>query len=75
MEKLDSIIVPSHAQLLFCPPLTLLSLPLLGEIGEGGNVERKEAFKMAGEPCRAARLQRLDCGAGNERSHVKLSRV
>ncbi len=35
MEKLDSIIVPSHAQLLFCPPLTL---SLLGEIGGGGGM-------------------------------------
>lgn len=31
-----------------------------------GDVERKEASKMTGEPCRATRLQRLDCRAGNE---------
>lgn len=75
MEKLDSIIVPSHAQLLFCPPLTLFLSLSLGKLERGGNVERKEAFKMAGEPCRAARLQRLDCRAENERSHVKLIQV
>lgn len=38
-------------------------------------MERKEASKMAGKACRAARLQRLDCRAGNERTHVMLSQV
>lgn len=56
IASLSSPILGSYSR----PHLTLsLSPPLLGEIGEGGYVERKEASKMAGEPCRATWLQWL----------------
>lgn len=76
MEKWDSIIIPSHAQLLFCPPS--LALSLLGEIREEGQCGKEGSLQNGWWAMWShSAIQRLvaDCRAGNERSHEKLSQV
>lgn len=83
MEKLDCIIIPSHAQLLFCPLLTLSVLLLreisVGEegVGLGGRHKEKEVSLQNGWWAMSSHSAAAvaDCGAGNERSYVKLSQV